>query len=293
LEKYSPTVVASDAWENVRDFVVEHASRCDAPLDRSRLIVKLLAQLAAWCVDENISLDIEEVLDPDTCNQWVEHPQRNWSPRTRASYRSALRDIGPKLTRTAPWEPRPQPYSRHPLLPPYEEFEVARIRRDASAQRTALRSREARATVAQGFGAGLDGRWNGKTRGTDVGDDHIGVFICVPPPAERIVYVRRAFAGELLELAELAGDGLLVGSKSTDRNLPNTIARQTTIDQGRIVLNVGRLRATWLVAQLNAGTHLRVLMDAAGLETLDAIRDLIPYVDTIDRDLEAELLVWA
>jgi hypothetical protein len=34
-------------------------------------------------------------------------------------------------------------------------------------------------------------------------------------------------------------------------------------------------------------------MDAAGLETLDAIRDLIPYVDTIDRDLEAELLVCA
>jgi hypothetical protein len=293
FENYSPWVVTPDEWQVVREFVREQTIRCEAPLLRTKLIVKVLAQLSAWSVAEYIDLDVEEVLDPDTCNRWIESPHPDWSPRTRAAYRCVLREMGPKLTRNAPWEPRPETYSRNPLSTPYDEFEIRTIRRDSRSQKTRFRTRAARALVAQGLGAGLDGRWNCKTRGVDIDKDRVGVYVCVPPPMERVVYVRRAFADELLELANLAGDDLLVGSCSTNKNLPNALARNTVIDQGRIALNAARMRSTWIVAQLNAGTHLRVLMDAAGLETLDAIRDLIQYVHPIDADLEAELLVSA
>jgi hypothetical protein len=293
FEKYSPVVVSYEAWVAVREFVFEQVERCDLAFDRTRLIVKVLAQLAAWCLDEHIGLDVENVLDPDTADRWVESPLWTWSPRTRASYRSALREIGPALTKTAPWQPRPKPYARVQLPRPYDDFELRVILRDIRGQRTPFRSRAARAVVALGLGAGLDARWSCKIRGNDVGDDRTGVFVSVMSPAARVVYVRREFAWDILELADDAGDGLLVGSNSTNKNLPNAIAKQTVIDQGRVALQPGRLRSTWIVAQLDAGTHLRVLMDAAGIETLDAIRDLMRYVAPVAPDLEAEMLVWA
>lgn len=55
-------------------------------------------------------------------------------------------------------------------------------------------------------------------------------------------------------------------------------------------LDARRLRSTWIVAQLSYGTHMRVLLKAAGLQQLDGLRDLMSYAETLDDADAAEQL---
>ncbi len=54
---------------------------------------------------EELSLDREVILDPDTVERLVEVGLAG--DRSRATYRAVLRRAGPRLTKQAPWEPRP------------------------------------------------------------------------------------------------------------------------------------------------------------------------------------------
>ncbi len=119
-----------------------------APADR---------RLAGWATGRGFRLDREVILDPDTVERFVEVGLAG--DRSRATYRAALRRVGPLLTTGAPWEPRPASVARRQVAAPYTAGEVQLLRSDALDQPTASRRRAARAFLALGLGAGLDGRW--------------------------------------------------------------------------------------------------------------------------------------
>jgi hypothetical protein len=249
--------------------------------------------LCSWCEAEGVERDVESILDPDTVDRFVRLAGRGVPDTTVARWRYDLRIIGPTLTRRAPWEPRTKPLARAKVPPPYNDHEVREICRDAAHQATPLRTRSARAIVALGFGAGLDARWSCKIRGIDVLEERRGVVIRVPDPRPREVVVRRRFEHELLALADVAEEAPLVGLRGRDRSLPSRIANETIISQGRIHLDAIRLRSTWLVAQLNASTNIRVLIEAAGLGLIQSLRDLYPDIAPVRPHDAAEQLRWA
>src|SRR6202022_2963169 len=101
--------------------------------------------------------DVELVLDPDTVERFIAVGLTDVPNRSRATYRSTLRRVGPLLTRRAPWEARPAPVACRSVAVPYTSDELEGLRADALAQPSAGRLRAARALLALGAGAGLDG----------------------------------------------------------------------------------------------------------------------------------------
>jgi len=277
VHAYVPVGLSEARWAQVRDLVMAQVLRLNVGLETMRRCIRALTYLASWCVDQHVALDVEHVLDPDTVERYcIEVLSGTDAAVSRV--RGELRRLGRTLTATTPWEPLPAPLSRTKLPSPYCRAELAVIERDIARQATKLRRTTAQAMWLLGLGAGLDGRWNTKVRGTAVKNVGGLVVVEVSDPAARRVVVRAAYATALLELAAAAGEGLLIGERKVSKNSSSEFAADIIIDQGRIAFTPARLRSTWLVAHLEAGTQLPTLLQAAGMRTFGSLGDLLGFV---------------
>lgn len=254
----------------------------------SRRTQRLLVRLAEWGFGEGLPLDAEVLLDPDTVERFVQFGLDG--ERSAATYRSVLRRIGPLLTDHAPWEPRPHTLARRQVAPPYAPQEVEMLRSDGHDQPTAARRRGAHALLALGLGAGLDGRWAAKVRSADVRRRSGVVTVSVGAPSPRSVAVLAQWEDEVVHLATMAGDEFLVGGRSISRNRAGAIAASLVVPPGHPRLSAPRLRSTWLVWHLRAGTRLAELAAAAGLQGITVLSDLLAYVSPGDEVTAARML---
>jgi hypothetical protein len=277
LLSYRPQGVDADCWHHVRPFVLQLASQLGlTEVASAARVVRALARLGGWCVKEGLPLDVELVLDPDTVERFVSLGLRD--NRSRATYRAVLRHIGPLLTRHAPWEPRPAIVARRQVAKPYAPFEVDILRIDAEQQPTYRRGHAARALLALGMGAGLDGRWVARVAATDVVERDGVVLVRVGQPSPREVPVLAEWEGEVLQIASSAGDEFLVGGRSMSRNRAGALAASLAVPLGHPRLSSSRLRSTWLVHHMTAGTRLPELAAAAGLAGVTVLSDLLSFV---------------
>jgi hypothetical protein len=173
---------------------------------------------------------------------------------------------------------------------PYNADEIDWLRVDAEAQPTASRGRAARALLALGLGAGLDGRWVAKVKAEDVLKVGRVVMVRVGDPSARVVPVLAALEAEVLELAAAAGEEFLVGGHSTARNRAGSLAASIVVAHGHPRFSASRLRSTWLVAHLTMGTRLPELARAAGLQGVTVLSDLLSFVPTLDDEAAARAL---
>jgi hypothetical protein len=231
---------------------------------------------------------VEQVLDPDTVERFVSEGLR--TERSRATYRSDLRRIGRRLTRTAPWEPKPESLARRHVAAPYSPEDLGDLRRAANRQSTAAKGRAARALIALGAGAGLDGRWATRVTGHDIECGGGAVLVRVGEPASRAVPVLAAFEDGVAELAQLAGARFLVGGQSESRNRASRLAATFETPRPGLRLSAARLRSTWLVHHLRAGTRLPELASAAGLSGITVLSDLLVEVEPL-LEVEATAMV--
>jgi len=289
LSGYRPQRMNTASWSTVRPFVVDCAASLHlAATPGSMRAVRVLARLAAWSVREGLPLDVEVVLDPDTVERFIASGVDH--DRSRATYRSELRRLGPLLTRRAPWEARSRPLARRQVAPPYTAREVGQLRACAAAQPTAGRVRAARALLALGAGVGLDGRWVARVTAQDVFAAPNAVLVRVAEPGTRAVPVLATFEDEVLDLKATAGDEYLVGGYSTARNRAGSLAAPLVVPSGCPSFSASRLRSTWLVAHLAMGTRLPELARAAGMQGVTVLSDLLPFVPELDQDDAVALL---
>jgi hypothetical protein len=286
LVSYQPVDVDPVVWTKVRPFVWGCVSRLGLKSDSSSAwrVIRGLARLAAWAAGEGLPLDVEVVLDPDTVERFVTVGLAG--DPSRATYRSVLRRVGPKLTRRAPWQPRPVAVSRRQVAPPYSAQEIDWLRADAVLQPTPGRLRAARALLALGAGTGLDGRWIARVAAGDVNCVGTIVLVSVVAPLSHRVPVLADWEDEVLELATTAGGEFLVGGTSTSRNRAGALAASLVVPNGHPRFSSSRLRSTWLLAHLTLGTRLPELARAAGLEGVTVLSDLLRHVPALD---EAEV----
>jgi hypothetical protein len=289
VEHYRPQRLKPSTWTAVRPFVVGCAK--ELGLDRGAAAlrtVRVLARLAGWAMSEGLPLDVEIVLDPDAVERFIASGVGH--DRSRATYRSELRRLGPLLTRRAPWEPRRQAVSRRQVAAPYTPRELGRLLGCASVQPTPGRVRAARALLALGAGAGLDGRWVARVGAQDVFTAPKVLLVRVGEPGTRAVPVLAGWEAEVLELKATAGDQYLVGGYSTARNRAGALAASIVVPSGCPKFSSSRLRSTWLVAHLAMGTRLPELARAAGLQGVTVLSDLLAFVPVLDQDEAAALL---
>jgi hypothetical protein len=280
LDRYRPQRTDVGVWLTARSFVLRAAEGLGVDGGSgSRRVVRVLARLAVWAVAEGLPLDVEVLLDPQTVERFV--AVGLVGDRSRATYRSTLRRVGPRLTSKAPWEPGPASVARRQVAVPYGRGELAGLRADALVQATDGRRRAARALLALGCGSGLDGRWVAQITADDVAWTAWGVLVRVGGPSPRVVPVLAEWESEVAELADTAGDEFLVGGYSVAKNRAGALAASLVVGEGRPRFSASRMRSTWLVSHLSRGTRLPELAKAAGLQGVTVLSDLLGYVPAL------------
>ena len=288
VASYCPRAIDESLWAVIQPFVLSCASELPlAGWAGATRTLHVLAQIGLWAVGEGIALDREVVLDPDTVERFV--AASPGSDASRATYRAVLRRIGPLLTRKAPWEPRTTPVSRRQVAVPYTVEELALLSNDACQQPAERQRRAARALIALGAGAGLDGRWCTRVRAEDVFVDS-AVSIRVGDPAARLVPVLARWEAIVLDLATTAGGEYLVGGTSTSRNRASALTASLVVPPGHPKFSSARLRSTWLLSHLIAGTRLPELASAAGLRGITVLSDLLANVPPMDEQDSVQML---
>ena len=289
LEGYRPRSVDRTDWEKVRPFVTAWVSQLgEIELGRLGRLLGLLARLAVWADRQSLPLDPEVVLDPDMVERFVTETVPH--DRSASTYRSDLRRIGIALTRKAPWESQPAGLARREVADPYTSIELEQLKVDALAQATRLRRRAARAVLALGAGAGLDGRWVGRVAGGDVVKVGTAVLVKVGERSAREVPVLATWEEEVLDLATSAGTQFLIGGRSLAPNRVSDLIYRLEVPRDHPKLSPARLRSTWLVTHLTMGTRLPELARAAGLRGVFVLSDLLPHVAPFDDESAIEML---
>jgi integrase len=278
LGSYRPGGVDPAIWDGVRPLVWDCVRRLGYDRDSAMAwrVVRELARIATWAVSQGLPLDVEVVLDPDTVERFIAVGLAD--DPSRATYRAVLRRVGPRLTRKAPWQPRPATVARRQVAPPYTAGEVELLRADALVQPTRARLQAARALLALGLGAGLDGRWVARVRGLDVTPSKGAVVVRVGEPSARRVPVLAEWEDEVAALAAAAGGRLLVGGDSSGKNRAGQLAAWLVVGNGHPRFSTPRLRSTWLVTHLARGARLPELARAAGLQGVTVLSDLLEFV---------------
>ena len=283
IEHYKPQEIAAEEWESgeLRDFVVSTLKAAAAKgIPVTGPPARVLSLIGPWCQEQEIPLDIERVLDPDTVERFITEGA-TYLP-SRITYRSALRRLGRELTKTAPWAPRPEAITHGKTAPPYTAEELAQVWDDACHQSNSGRIRVATGMVALGAGAGFDGGAVRRARGTDVTSTNDGVIIHARSRVPRDVVVLRVWEGTVLDLAAQAGDGTVLGVSATSTDVIYDWTNRFDIGHAHPKLSIPRLRSTWIVTHLVLGTRLPELMAAAGTRSVATFDRLLRYVAAMD-----------
>ena len=172
--------------------------------------------------------------------------------------------------------------SKRQPAPPYSASELEVLKHDALDQPTPTRRRAACALLALGLGAGLDGRWLARVGPEDVTCDNGVVEVAVGEPAPRRVVVVAEWENEVLDLAETAGDGCLIGTRSNARNrvqiLPSPSCDPLAIPVS-VPAGFARPGCSVISRPERAVTEL---CQAAGLQSLVVLSDLMVFVEPLD-----------
>lgn len=240
---------------------------------------RLIARLARWTTAQGLPLERELIFDPDTVERFVEFGLAN--DRSAATYRSVLRALGPRVTRSAPWEPKPKSIKRRDLAKPYSPSELEMLFDDASRQPTAFKRQAARTLLVLGRGAGLDGRWVTKVRPKDISRRGPAVVVTVGVPAPREIVVCAEYEAALVSLRDRCRDRYLVGGNSTSKNRTGHLVSSFDVPTGHPAIAPARLRSTWLLGHLDAGTRLPELCRTAGVVGTGVYADLLGYLGPI------------
>ena len=264
--------------------VVTEASPHDAV--RAQALLYAASRLFDFCEEVGLELSEELLSRPAVIERFVAVGLSHYSLATRRTLRANLRYLA--TTRHA--QPAVPALGRGRAKPPYSPAELAAYFALAEAQSTESRRRRLGAVLCLGAGAGLIGRELRGLRGTDVFARSGGLLAVVRTGRPRVVPVRAEYHDRLAPLAAEAGNALLVGGVKLERKnvtagLIGTLAGGADL----LPLDTGRLRASWLVAQLSE-IGLPALLEAAGIVCPQRLGDLVGFCAPLGEEAVVALL---
>ncbi len=285
---YAPDLAAAE-WPSIKGFVIAAALDAAPSLPyKPRRVLHALTVLARACVMQGWALTRESALQREAIDYAVTDPSIALTPSSRASIRPILLRVSEalkvdhaihRLTRLPGADP-----SR-----PYSPQELVWFRQWALGQPGA-KVTDAQSMLALCAGAGLSAGEMLRARSEHVVQTPNGQDVIVPGSRPRRVPLLHEWESTMTSvMRERVGDGWLFrpGSRSHNPNyVGNFLGRSLDCGHGRPQLQ--RLRATWLVTHLDAGTHAVALLEAAGVESLEALTRYLQFVDRPD-PLDSEL----
>lgn len=247
-----------------------------------------LTAFLAWRHGEGLPVDVMTSLTDAAIDQFHRHGLPGAEQRTRNDYASRLRSLARSANPGAAAVPMPVPAGRYvSIRPPLTWLEEAVIRRLTLEQTKPSLRRQLCAAVGLCGGAGVTSGEFVAMRARNVDDrgEH-GVVVDVPGKRPRKVMVRREY--EPLVRAGIEGlrpGDLLAGRKPDRRNGVAALIERGDYFGQTADFDGQRLRTTWLAWLLGQRIPLKVILEAAGLESARTLVDLLRYADDDPTDL--------
>jgi hypothetical protein len=281
---YVPELPGDD-WQRIEGFVrgVVAAVEPDLPYPTAA-VLNAVAHHVDWCVSiAGLPLNRDALFRRDIIGAAVAvMPTSKTS--TQGRRRSLLFRVGEALGAIPVAPPLPPLAAASPSAP-YTSPEIDDLWCWALGQREA-HDLSARALVSLGLGAGLPTRDICSVRAVDVLDG--GEAVRVAGPIPRIIPVSDEWGTELALLAcsvKDTGAPLFRPNVAWSKNIV-TLFVTRSLNSG-LQPSTQRMRATWLVHHLAAGTPMQDLLSAAGLASMDALvryQQFLPPPSTAARE---------
>jgi hypothetical protein len=279
INRFSPRDVPADVWGRIEPVVKESVTKVgfsDAVLARKGLSV--VGQMAVWADRIGHPVDADALFTPEVIDRFITEGCTHLSAGTRLNYRSQLWQVGAAVVGHTLFPPRSAALRASDLLPPYSSAEVTELVSWSKGLPTASMRRDSWALLTLGLGTGMRAEEITRTVGTDVSvEDGIALVqvLGTGGRVDRVVPIHHLWADHVLEVAAESGSRPFFRTDRT-RILRNDVVgfiRRCAIDETP-KFTVQRLRVTWLVGHLGAGTHLYALERASGV----AVGQLVKYL---------------
>lgn len=254
------------------------------PYDRGDLRLAL-RHLSFWShATAGLELKTDLVLRREVIDRFVAVGLSGYSSGSRANLRSQLLRVAELLMDKRHAPARLRPLAAADPTEPYTPNQLVELRNWVATQSTVSRRENAEVLLSLGAGAGLVASEIGNVKASELLCDELGVVVRVTGPRARDVPVLDEWAAPLiLRTQQFSGDTFVFrpGHESFYPNLvSNFVARAKRVG---VKPQTQRLRSTWIVRHLNAGTPMKVLMNAAGVESMEAFTRYVRFA----QDLEA------
>ncbi|MGV2984407.1 hypothetical protein ACNPNP_11960 [Microbacterium sp. AGC85] len=272
IHNYTPLFLEPDVWADLAEFVRGTVSlrysEGRSVRDTERAL-STLTSFAEWILITGVTSADEIALNERVINSYTSHRKSEVEAPVAERERKLLRTLA-GLRNTV--EKRTVATTATPSTP-YSLMEQEEIRYWAHWQQTDHRTRGATAVAALGLGCGLTSEEMAQVREQDIielADGLLGVRL-----NGRTIPVLATWNDELASTLTGTPAQYLVSPKSELRVKSATSA--TLKICGPDSPSPQRMRATWLLAHVDASTNVFALMAAAGLSAPDFLRRLASF----------------
>lgn len=289
ITNYTPDLPPED-WAAIGPFVRAAVTDCnDGTVYSARDLFKAATRHVWWCW-RTAALPLERpvVFHPEVIGEFIDHGCPDWSRPTAANRRAQLLRMSELLL---PPDIRPVRLpalwaDRRPLQP-YTTAETVALRSWAAGQNTPYKMVNCHVLLALGLGAGLSAAEVCDSRAGHLHVDGDGVLVEVVGKRSRLVPVLAQWEPVLIDLADAAmRPDLFLFRPGRTVTYKNSISNYVaTTNVGRVHPSLQRMRTTWLVTHLTAGSPVKALMQVAGLDSLEALTRYLRFVP--DGDVRA------
>jgi hypothetical protein len=235
----------------------------------------VVTQIVAWADRIGLELDPGVVFHPETIDRFLLDGCAHLSDGSRLNYRTILWRVGAAVLGPHLFPAKPLPLGRTSMTAPYSDADIIDLVSSSRGLPTPHMRRNARALLAIGFGAGLRSEEIQRLVGTDIRQVGDRVVVDVPGERARQVPVFSVWADDVWAFALESGPRPYFcpeRGRITRRDVIGFIERCSVDDKA--AFNTQRLRVTWMVHHLSAGTHLLLLTEWAGV----GARHLVKYL---------------
>lgn len=251
-----------------------------------------VTRLASWA-RERAGLDLVRVVifDRRTIDRFAAIALPDYSDQGRANMRSRLLRVAEVTLPPEKAVHRLEPIGPADAAEPYTHKETASLHSWARSQSPYERRMSAQTLIALGLGAGLSAKEIGSVRLRDVEVDQAGIVVHVVGERSRQVPLLQRWEHLLLDRMTLGDADEWAFRPARTGWWPNAISNFVRdIPRGDARPQTQRMRATWVVHHLSAGTPVSLLLKAAGVDSLEAFTRYVHFVPALEAHAARALL---
>ena len=285
IERYSPQMLPAH-WAAIEEFVRACVTEAQPRTPYSaKALLSSLALLARWSWHRGYELDRRVILDRFTIEEFVTTGcPASWSNATRANRRSQLFRLSECLLGAGARTPRLISLGPSNPSEPYTTNNLVAFRSWAGGQNTVAKRRNAMVLLSLCAGAGLSAEDLAGLRVRHIAMVDGCVVVNVPGRRVRQTCVLAEWETDLTDIvSSMSPEAYAFRPQRTieSKNMATNFVAKTS---GVHKPNSQRLRATWIVHHLSTATPVNVLMNAAGVLSLDAFARYVQFVPDAEPD---------